>query len=278
MRTKEIDPMVCKIVKRGVLGTMAAAGVMALLFGTAAPSYVKTAFHKVRHSAHHSVPIQFDIDRARQQVAELEPELHRNIETIARAEVEIETLEQEIATTQANLDREGKALLALRRHLDTGDLRLTKGISYTPDEVKGELARRLDHFRAVKEIVGQKQSTLNLRKKALILAREQNAKMRDAKRALMTRIEEIETKLRQIEASQAANEFNFDDSALARAKQTVAELNKRVEVLARVAEQEGHFGEGGMTVIADPNRDVVGEIDAEFGTPAATATSSDRDL
>jgi chromosome segregation ATPase len=264
--------MVCKMVKRGVLGALAGAGVLALLFGTAAPSYVKTVFHKVRHSAHRSVPIQFDIDRAKHQVAELEPELRRNIETIAQAEVDIETLEEEIASTRANLDREGKALLALREHLSTGDLRLTRGVSYTDEEIKADLARRLDHYKAVKQIVAQKENTLNLRKKALVAAREQNARMRDAKRALMTKIEEIETRLRQIEASQAANEFNFDDSALARAKQTVAELNKRVEVLARVAEQEGHFAEGGVTTLADPSRDVVGEVDAEFGRPTSTAS------
>jgi chromosome segregation ATPase len=278
---KETDPMVCKMVKRGVLGALAGAGVLALLFGTAAPSYVKTAFHKVRHSAHRSVPIQFDIDRARQQVADLEPELRHNIETIAQAEVDIETLDAEIASTRANLDREGKALLALREHLNTGDLRLTKGVSYTDEEIKSDLARRLDHYKAVKQIVAQKENTLNLRKKALVAAREQNAKMRDAKRALMTKIEEIETRLRQIEASQAANEFNFDDSALARAKQTVAELNKRVEVLARVAEQEGQFAESGVTTIIDPSRDVVREVDAEFGKPTSTASrtaGADKDL
>jgi chromosome segregation ATPase len=258
--------MVCKMVKRGVVGAVAGAGLLALLFGTAAPSYVRTAFHKVRHSAQDQVPIEFDIERARQEIAKLEPELHRNIEAIARAEVEIETLEQEIATTQANLNKEAKEIVALRSHLASGDVRLTNGVAYTDAEIKGELARRLDRYRTVKAIQGEKDQTLNLRKKALVAAREQNAKMRDAKRALMTQIEGIETRLKQIEATQAANEFNFDDSQLARAKKTVAELNKRVEVMARVAEQEGRMTDQGVTVVVDPSRDVVGEVDAEFGT------------
>lgn len=257
--------MVCKMVKKGLVGAAAGAGLLALLFGTAAPSYVKTAFHRVRHTAHDSVPIQFEIERARQQVSALEPELHRNIEAIAKAEVEIETLQKEIETTQANLDREGREIVALRKHLTTGDVRLTNGVTYTDDEIKGELARRLDHYRTVKEIQAEKEQTLNLRKKALVAAREQNAKMRETKRALLTQIEGIETRLRQIEATHAANEFNFDDSQLARAKRTVAELNKRVEVMARVAEQEGRISDQGVTVIVDPNRDVAGEVDAEFG-------------
>lgn len=267
--------MVGKMVKKGVVGTVAGAGLLALLFGTAAPSYVRTAFHRVRHSAHDSVPIQFEIERARQQVTALEPELHRNIEAIAKAEVEIETLEREIDATQANLSKEAREIVALRKHLSTGDTRLTNGVAYTDNEIKGELARRLDHYRTVKEIQGEKEQTLNLRKKALVAAREQNAKMRESKRVLLTQIEGIETRLRQIEATEAANEFNFDDSQLARAKQTVSELNKRVEVLARVAEQEGRISDQGVTVVVDPNRDVVGEVDAEFSSTRSDGTGND---
>ncbi len=150
----------CKMVKKGVVGAVLGAGALALLFGTAAPSYVKTAFTRVRTHAKDSVPINFEIDRARQQVAELEPAIHENIETIARAEVEIEHLQDEIAVTRANLDREGKALLALRQHVNDGDVYLTGGVSYTAEEVQAELARRFDHYKTVKSIVADKEETL----------------------------------------------------------------------------------------------------------------------
>jgi chromosome segregation ATPase len=274
--------MVCKLVKKGVLGAAVGAGLLALLFGTAAPSYVKTAFHRVRHQAHDAVPIQFEIDRARQQVAELEPELHKNIEAIARAEVDIEVLDREIAGTQSNLDREGKALVALRQHLASGDVKLTGGVSYTTEEVKAEMARRLDLYHSVKDVLAEKNKTLDLRKKALIAAREQNSRMKTAKLALMTQIEGIETRLRQIEATQASNEFHFDDSALAKAKQSVAELGKRVEVMARVTEQEGRYSGGGLPVMLEPGRDIVKEVDAEFGDAGHDATAhrdgADKDL
>lgn len=257
--------MVCKVVKKGVIATAIGVGLAALLFGRGAPYYARTAIQKVRHSAQDAVPVQYEIDRARQQVTELEPAIHKNVEEIARAEVEIEYLDREIAATQANLDEQGKKLVALRDHLKDGDLKLTGGVSYTEAEIKSELARQLDHYRTVKAILADKQATLNLRKKALISAREQNNKMRAAKVELMTRIEGIETHLRQIEATNASNEFTFDDSALSRAKQTVAELGKRVEVIARVAEQEGRYADQGMPLVLEPGRDVVKEIDSEFG-------------
>ncbi len=61
--------MVCKMVKKGVIGAALTAGALYLAFGTHAPSYVRTAFHKVRHTAKDSVPIQFDIERARDEIA-----------------------------------------------------------------------------------------------------------------------------------------------------------------------------------------------------------------
>ena len=42
--------MMCSMVKKGLLGAALGAGALFLVFGTSAPSYVKTAFHKVRQN------------------------------------------------------------------------------------------------------------------------------------------------------------------------------------------------------------------------------------
>ena len=270
--------MVCKMVKKGVLGAVLGAGALALLFGTSAPSYVKTAFVKVRHSAKGSVPIQFEIDRARQEVADLEPAIHQNKEALARAEVDVEHLESEIVATRDNLKSEERAMLALRKSLDSGDLKLTGSVSYTPDEIKGELARRLDHYNRVEKILKDKEATLDLRKKAVLAAKDQLTKMYASKEALTTKIEGIETRLKQIEAAQAANEFSLDDSALSRAKQTVTELEKRLEVMARVAEHEGRYAGQPLPFPVEPGRDVVKELDTKFGAPVKATAANEKNL
>jgi len=96
------------MVKKAVLGAALSAGALYLAFGTCAPSYVKTAFHRIRHNAKDAVPVQFEIDRARQEIANLEPAIKDNIEILARAEVDVEYLNREIATTEANLGTEKK--------------------------------------------------------------------------------------------------------------------------------------------------------------------------
>jgi chromosome segregation ATPase len=255
----------CSLAKKAVLGTALAAGSLYLLFGTSAPSYMRTAFHKVRHTAKNAVPVQFDIDRAREEIANLEPAIKDNIESLARAEVETEHLEREIATVKDNLAREKKAMLALREGLDSGDYRLTGHVNFTADEIKGELAHRLDRYRNVAKILDEKEATLKAKQKTVIAARKQLANMAAQKKALLTKLEGIEAHLRMIEATNANNEFDFDASALARAKSTVADLEKRLEIMERKAEMEGHFVESGVPIAIEPGRDVIKEIDEEFG-------------
>ena len=264
--------MVCSMVKKAVLGAALGAGALYLTFGTHAPSYVRTAFCKFRNDAKGAVPVQFEIDRARQEIANLEPAIKDNIEALARAEVDVEHLDREIVAVRSNLETEKKTLLVLRQRLETGDFRLAGHghVNYTADEVKAELARRLDHYRNVNQILAEKEATLKARQKAVVAARKQLTEMAAQKQALLTKLEGIEAQLKMIEATKATNEFDFDGSALARAKQSVSDLEKRLEVLARRAEMEGRFADAGIPVSLEPGRDVVKEIDDEFG-PAATA-------
>jgi chromosome segregation ATPase len=263
--------MVCSIVKKAVLGAALSAGALYLAFGTSAPSYVRTAFCRVRHNAKDAVPVQFEIDRARQQIANLEPAIKDNIENLARAEVDVEYLNREIATTQVNLASEKKAMLALRESLETGDFRLAGHghVRYTEDEVKGDLARRLDRYRNVNKILEEKEATLKAREKSVIAARKLLMEMAAQKQTLLTKLEKIEAHLKMIEATKATNEFDFDDSALARAKSSVADLERRLEVMERKSEMESRFAETGLPISeVDDGRDVVKEIETEFGAPA----------
>jgi len=272
--------MVCSMVKKGVLGAALSAGALYLVFGTSAPSYVRTAFHKVRHNVSDRVPDQFQIDRARVEIANLEPAIIENRETLARAEVDVEHLQREIADTRSNLGVEKRAILSLRDRVASGDFRLAGHVdNVEAAEINANLASRLDHYKAVTRVLEEKEATLKARKKAVSAARLQMSNLVAAKKTLLTKLEGIEARLRMIEATQGKNEFTFDDSALSRAKQSVADLEKRMEVKARVVEMEGRYSETGDPIL-EPGRDVVKEIDAEFGAPVkgTEGRSADKSL
>ena len=205
--------MVCSMVKKGLLGAALGAGALFLVFGTSAPSYVKTAFHKVRQNVKESVDPQFEIERARQDIENLKPMFDQNKETLARAEVEAENLEREVSTMQANLDKAKQKILSLQHKLKTGDFRLTGHVIDTADSVKAELAERLDHYDYTSDTLKQKQEILKAKRKIIQAAHEQLSNLRQQKSTLLAKLANIEARLRVLEATQTKNEFNFDDGS-----------------------------------------------------------------
>ena len=187
--------MVCSMVKKGLLGAALGTGALFLVFGTSAPSYVKTAFHRIRQSAKEHVNPQFEIERARQDIESLKPMFDQNKETLARAEVEAEHLEREVGTISANLDRAKQTILALQHSLKTGEFRLT---SHSPDaavEVKSELAHRLDHFDYTSDLLHQKQEMLKAKRKIIQAAHQQLENLRTQKSTLLAKLSNIEARL-----------------------------------------------------------------------------------
>ncbi len=258
--------MVCSMVKKGLLGAALGTGALFLVFGISAPSYVKTAYHRIRQSAKEAVSPQFDIERVRQDIESLKPMFDQNKETLARAEVEADYLEREVGTIQANLETAKQNILALQHKLKTGDFRLT---GHSPDaaaEVKSDLALRLDHFDYTSDLLRQKQEVLKAKKKIIQAARQQLDNLKTQKTTLLARLANIEARLQMIEATQSKNDFNFDGTALSRAKETISELEKRLDFMARRAEIEGRYGDLDQpSAFVDPHRDVVKEVDDKFG-------------
>ncbi|WP_337175840.1 hypothetical protein [Paludisphaera sp.] len=264
--------MACSLIKKSVIGAALGAGTLFLVFGSHAPSYVKTAFKKVRHDARDMVPLPFDIERARQEIADLEPAITDNMERLARAEVDVEHLDREIAAIRKNMEGEKTAMLTLRESLKSGEYRLAGHgrVAYTEDEVKNDLARRYDSYGNVKKILEAKESTYKAKQSEVVAFRKQLTTMMAQKKTLTAKLDEIEARLRQIEATEATKDVQLDGSALAHAKETVTGLEKRLEVLARKAEMEGRYAEVGVPVEIAPGRDVIQEIDAEFAPAEPT--------
>jgi len=258
--------MMCKVVKTGLLGLALASGGLFVASRTPVWSYVRTGWHRASNDLKNSVSIQFDIDRAKDEIAALEPSILENREILARSEVDAEYLKKEIDGIEKNLSAEKTAMVAVRDKLAKGDLRLASNSSVrlTENEVKADLASRMDHFRNVNRMLEDKKITLKAKESAVQGARSKLSEMANQKRALATKVEQIQARLQAIDATQAKNEFSLDDSALSRAKATVADLEKRLEVKARVAEMEGRYPADNVTPIID-GRDVLKEFDSEFG-------------
>ena len=86
------------------------------------------------------MPIHFEIDRARQELADLEPAIRVNVENLARAEEDVKDMREELVEFRNNLRQEQAEMVAMRHRLGDGEILRTGGISYSAEEIKKTFA------------------------------------------------------------------------------------------------------------------------------------------
>src|SRR3954467_7350047 len=109
------------MIKKAILGVGLAVGLSLLFFGRDAWSYVATSAGWVKSSVRDSVPVEFEIQRARDLVKNLVPDIQRNMHLIAKEEVEVERLGKQISETENRLAKDKTDLMRLKTDVETGN-------------------------------------------------------------------------------------------------------------------------------------------------------------
>jgi hypothetical protein len=146
--------MLFKCIKIGLVGLVGLAIVGGLVFGGDVFSYVRSSAASVRDSVKDAVPIEFELQRARQLLEEIVPELHANIRLIAQEEVEVAELKEDIASSETGLAEERARLGKLSSLLESGvSYYVVSERSYARESVKEELGRRFERYKEAEIIL-----------------------------------------------------------------------------------------------------------------------------
>ena len=224
------------MIKRAILVASGLGLTTLVLFGRDAASYVSTSYHRVTESVQDRVPVDFQIDRAKQMVRDLDPEIRRSMHVIAKEEVALEQINQQIAGNQDKADKDKKDILHLQ-----SDLGQNKNVyqyashTYTCDEVKQDLARRFSRFKVADDTLASMKQMRDARQKNLDAAQQKLTAMVSARRKLEVDVQNLEAKRKLVEVAQASSEYVFDDSQLARAKELITDIRTRLDVAAKLA-------------------------------------------
>jgi len=220
-------------------GAILAATVLA---GGSAWSYLRTSAGYVTDAVQESVPIEFQIDRARGMVQDLVPEVRKNMHVIAKEEVEVQRLDEQIGDSQARLGKEKEQLLRLKTDLGTGKTEFQyAGRTYTAEEVRSDLAARFDRYKTGEATLASLKEIRAARQKSLVAARQKLEGMLASKRQLQVDVENLEARLQMITAAQATSNYQFDDSRLGRVKELVSSLRNRLEVAEKLVNAEVYY-------------------------------------
>lgn len=223
------------MIKKSLFVGAAVLLLVALFAGRGLVSYVTTAAGKVEDQFKNSVPVKFEIERARQMLKDLTPEIERNMHLIAREEVEIAKLERQLAKNEEQVAQSRQDILRLKGDLESGNSQFVyAGRNYSADEVKGDLANRFEHYKTVEATTDQLEQVLRARQNGLDAARQKLENMLAAKRQLAVDIENLEARLKMVKVAQTTSEFSFDDSKLSRTRDLVNEIGTRLDVTEKL--------------------------------------------
>jgi chromosome segregation ATPase len=264
------------MVKKVILGVLAAFLVAVLFFGRDAVSYVRTSWRCVKDSVHSSVPIDFQIERARGLIKDLAPEIRKNMHVIAKEEVEVERLQKQVDAIEARLAKEKQDLLKLKGDLASGKSEFEYGgRKYTVVQVKQDLANRFERYKTAEATAASLQEMHRARQRSLDAARQKFEAMLAARRQLQVDVENLEARSQMIAAAQTTSNYQFDDSELGRVKELVTDLRTRLDVAEKLVNADGYFQEQIPVDQATP-ADIVEQIGQHFASPSPAAPDAKK--
>src|SRR4029079_2505744 len=209
---------------------------MGIVHKTNLGSYIKTSYRPAAPAAEENVPLEFQIDRARNMVKDLEPEIRRSMHVIAKEEVEVGELDKRVKQASEKPDKDKGEIMRLQADLKTGNSVFHyAGHSYTAGEVKEDLSRRFNRFKTVDGTLESMKKMRDARQANLEAARQKLTAMMAAQRQLQVDVENLEAKLKLVQGAEASSDFQFDDSQLARCKELMTDIRTRLDVASKLA-------------------------------------------
>ena len=249
--------------------TLIAAGatllVAVVLFGRNTIGYIKTSMGYVHDSVKNSVPVGFEIDHARQMIQDLVPEVRKNMHVIAKEEVEVRRLEEQIANSESKLAKDKEQLLRLKTDLVTAkDTYSYGGRNYTAGEVRTDLANRFERYKTAEATLASLKQVHDARVKSLAAARQKLEGMLAQKRQLQVEVENLEARNQMVAAAQTTSNYQFDDSQLGHAKELVQNLKTRLEVSEKLVNAESEF-QGEISLDKASPQNILDQVGDYFG-------------
>jgi len=227
------------MVKKGIMLGTAVLVLLGLLFGREGYSHVKTSLGWVRQSVRESVPVEFEISRARQMIKDLDPEIHRNMHLIAKEEVEVKHLRDQLSDAEKQLAKNRSDIERLSHDLKSGDRHFVYcGKSYSGKQVENDLTRRFEQYKVKEATLGKLTQVLSARDKGLEAGREKLKAMQATKSQLEVDVANLEARQEMVKVAQTTSEFNFDDSRLSRTKQLIRDIGCRIDVAEKLVHAE----------------------------------------
>ncbi len=234
--------MITKWIKKGLIGAAAVLIVGTLLFGKDLSSYIRSSAKMTQERVKDAVPLEFELRRAQDLLEEILPEIHANIQLIAKEEVEIASLKKEIQDSETTIRQQKDRVTKLRDALENEQTSYTfGGRTFSRQEVADELAIQFENYREAVMVLAGKKKLYATREQSLKAAVQLLEKTKSQKHLLAAKIEGLEGRYRLQKAAAIGTGIRVDNSKLTQTEKLIEQIKKRLDVADRVMAHESKF-------------------------------------
>ena len=228
-------------------------------------SYAKCGIQWIRGAATDSVPLEWELKRARQMIVDLKPEIEVNAKRIAHEKIQVTRLEKQLTESDVRLAKAQSDIERLTADLQNESQSYTYGNrTYTSTQVKDDLGNRFKRFKTRQATATKLQQMLSARQSSLKTAHERMDAMLSAKRQLEVEVENLQARLGALRVAQTTSELNLDDSQLSQTRGLLDDIATRIDVEEETMEVGStYFGEIDLDEPNDEN--LLDEIANYFG-------------
>jgi len=234
-----------KIMKWGLAGGVVVVVAGLVFFGTDIFSYAFTSGKMLKNSLEDSIPVELKIQRARDLMEDLIPEMHANLKLVAKEEVEVATLEKEISRERERVALEREKIRKMRKDLDVLPVSYSEarnGAVKRQFQLE-EMAQRFERFRTAELLLAGREKLLENRRKSLHAAIQQLERTRLARVELAAQIEALEGQFILLQAQQSSSKLSLNNTKLAQTERLLGDLKKQLQIAQRVLERESELTE-----------------------------------
>ena len=257
------------MIKKVLLGSLAASLLAGFVFGRDMFSYASTACDTVREAVKSEISPEFELDRIRKQIDKLMPEIREHMTVVAEQSVDVKDMQRNIASKEVRLGRQRDEIIARRDDLSSGKDGFTyRAVSYSRNEAESLLAEKFAAFRIGVDALSRERQTLDAQKQILRANQKKLNSMLDRKETLAVSVAQLEARLKTIQATEAVNSVEIDDTELSKVEGAIKALNHDLDVRESLLEMEGHTLDSlnyDEDIQLEDHSDVLSQIDSHFG-------------
>lgn len=233
-----------------------------LIFGG---SYVRTAVNKAKVAVEDAEPVSFKLDRLDTMVKDLDPEIRKAMHIIAKEEVAVEALKEEVDHSHERLAKSERDVLKLKDDLSDGNsYYVYAGETYTKEQVERDLRSRFERHKGMQSAHDSLKQQLEAREASLTAAREKLTAMQNKKQELEVAVASLRARQKALEVLQTSSDLNLDDSKLARTKDLAKDIEARIVTAEKVLNAQSKYP-GEINLDEPEDKDTLKEVAEYFG-------------